>query len=448
MAAEFQPARQMTDAIAKRAVIGLLCLFYLPYIYLFGFNNVRQDNVDFPTFYSAAQVVFKQGASPYTADAFKDDVALLGEPAPVTLTGRLVPPFLYPPPSLLLFYPLTFMSFRTAKLLLLIVNHLSVLPIVYLFCTRIAGESVGKPLRHVALLLSIVYMLVSYPVLANMEYGQVNLLVLLLLAGTWLAVKADKHPLLIALPLAAAVLLKTYPILLLPLLVFTHRFRAAAYTIALLGGATVVAWLILPSTVWPEWLKNVVPTGGYLQHTFNLFSPAQSRNSSINGFVSRIFTEHNWSDSLWPQPAVGRAVAYLAAVTVGGATVGASLRLFRHRVGGYLLDLNFATYLLMIILVAPLSWESHLVFSLPAAFIAIPILLAQRTSIAWQVVVMISLCVIAWPVPVDHGALTKGAWTLLIPVKFYATVLIWIFFVLQAWRHDAAEMPLADARTS
>ena len=434
----------MTEAIAKRAVLGLLCLFYLPYIYLFGFNNVRQDNVDFPTFYSAAQVAFERGASPYTRDAFADDVSLLGEPAPNTLTGRVVPPFLYPPPSLLLFYPLTFFSFRTAKLLLLILNHLAILPIVYLFCTKIVAPSVSVPARYVSLLLAIVYVLVSYPVLANLEYGQINLFVLVLLGVTWLAVKKESHPLLIALPLAGAVLLKTYPILLLPLLLATKHARAAVYTVAALLVTTATAWLILPPNVWSDWLTNVVPTGGYLQDTFNLFSPAQSRNSSINGFVSRIFTEHRWSESLWPQPSVGRVLAYVMALLVMAATVGASWRLFRDATrSSYRLDLNFATYLLMIILVAPLSWESHLVFALPAAFIAIPMLLERRGRTAWQFLLMFSLCVIAWPVPVDHHELTKGAWTLVIPVKFYATVTLWAFFVQQAWRGNS--QPEADS---
>jgi hypothetical protein len=436
--ARFIVATRMTDQIARRAISGLLLFFYLPYLYFFGYNNVDHDNVDFPTFYSAAQVVFEHGRSPYTIDAFRDDVALLGEPAPMTLTGQLVPPFLYPPPSLLLFYPLTWFSFRTAKLLLFIVNHASVLPILYLFCARITGPHFEKPLRHFATLLAIIYVLVSYPVLANFEYGQINLLVLLLLGATWYAVKRDAPPILIGLPLAAAVLLKTYPILLLPLLLLKKQYRAAIWVIGLLLLATAIGALLLPQEVWRDWLTNVVPTGGYLQHTFNLFSPAQSRNSSINGFVSRIFTEHQWSESLWPQPVIGRAVAYVLALGVMGTTLAVSFTTLRKQADAWTLDLNFCVYLLMINLVAPLTWESHLVFALPAAFLGIPMLLSGRGNRAWQLTVAVCLSTLAWSIPVDSPGLTKGLWTLVIPVKFYATILLWIFFIQQTWRSDRA----------
>lgn len=439
----------MHDAAFKKALVGLLIVFYLPYLHLFGLRYIGRENVDFPTFYAAAKVVFEQRASPYTKTAFADEIALLGERAAPTPTGRLIPPFLYPPPSLPLFYPLIFLSFPAAKLLVLVLNHLCVLPILYIFLCKIFAPDFDKSLRQLVAPLCIIYVLVSFPVVANFEYGQINLIVLLLLGLSWYAVKSDRGPAAIAIPLALAVLMKTYPILLFPVLLMRKKYRAAAWLVGLLAAATIFSYIVLPKDTWHDWLTNVVPTGGYLENTFNLFSPAQARNSSINGFVSRIFTRHQWSETLWPNPALGRLVANLMALIVVGVTVGVSYVASRREKCGRLLDLSLSLFLIMMVLVAPLSWESHLVFVLPAALMAFHLIAAEPR---WHFVhfgIVLAFAIIGWLMPLDSPGLTKGLWTLVIPIKFYALVIVWLFFVREVWRfrssHDTAGPQLAIA---
>lgn len=424
---------------ARIVFIGVLVLFYLPFLYLYGYEYVSVDNVDFTGFYAAPKLAFERDTSPYTKKAFADPVSLIGEEPPPTLTGRLIPSYLYPPPSLLLFYPLTFFSFRGAKLLFLIISHLLVLPVVYLIAFRILGAEANKLVRQVVTTLCVLYALISYPVIANFEYGQVNIIVLMFLALSWSAWKSGKPPLFTALPLAFAVVLKTYPIVLVALLLIRRKYRELAWLFGLLAGFAVLAFLLLPASVWPDWFRNVLPTGGYGKNTFNLFSPAQSRNHSINGFFTRIFTKNIFAEPIWLHAGTGRRLSYFAALAVIGTTAAVSYLTFRRDQPKRDFDVQFSLFLVMMVLVAPLSWESHLVFALPAAFLAVYLLASQENNYRWIIAVFLSLGVIAWRLPVDSPALRKGLWTLVIPVKFYALVFLWCYLVRQAWRERSRE---------
>ncbi len=430
----------MSSLAGKKMLVVLLIFLYVPYVRFIGFRTVGTSNVDFPTFYAGAKVTFEQGRSPYTREAFANDIELLGEPAAEAVIGRFIPPFLYPPPSLLLFYPLTFFSFRTAKVLLFILNHACVLPFVYIFLGKLIKDDFPPLVRDIVAPLAFIYVMLSFPVFANFKYGQINLIVLILLCAFWYALKNDKSPFLAALPLALAVLLKTYPIVLVPLLLFRRRFRVTLWLFGILMIAGVAAHAILPLGTWHDWVVNVLPTGGYGKDTFNLFSPAQARNHSINGFATRLLTPNRFSEPIWDNPLLGRALGYVLALVIGGLTLSASFFSGRRNSAAPPLSLELSLYVIMMVLLAPLSWESHLVFAFPAVLLALHVLAQEKGKPGWYAAVTIAACVISWPLPLDDPGLTRGLWTLLIPVKFYALLLIWLYLVRAVWRSQSGRM--------
>ncbi|HEX8502070.1 MAG TPA: glycosyltransferase family 87 protein [Pyrinomonadaceae bacterium] len=413
----------MDEKLVKRALACLFVLLYVPYLYQQGYQRAFQSPGDFPTLYWGAKLAFEEGRSPYAGGAF-DEVA--------RQENRRIFPYLYPPPSLLAFYPFSAVTYDAAKVRLLVTSHVCLLVILYLFFFRIAPfESPPGP-RGLAAALMTVFVLNYYPVADNFAWGQINLIVLALVCFSWLALKRGGHALSVAVPLSLAVLLKTYPVLLLPLLVIRKRYAAAGAVVGLLALYALAAWAVLPTSVWGDWTRNVLPTGGYGLRPFNLFLPVEPWNHSINGFL--LFVQDR-THTLLGVPAhwLTRPLTYLLAGAVAAATVGFSYFSARRGSGEKTLDLEVSLFLLMMFLVAPLSWEHHLVYALPAALFALDFLLrgrVRRPAVAAGVVA--ALLVLAWDFPRDEMFLIKGPLASANGIKFFAAFGLWVFLAKEA----------------
>lgn len=414
----------MDEKLLKRALACLFLLLYVPYLYQQGYQRVSQNPGDFPTLYWGAKFVFEEERSPYVEGVF-DEVA--------RQQNRRVFPYLYPPPSLLLFYPFTGVTYDAAKVWLLAASHVCLLLILYLVFMRIAPFDPPPHWRGLAAALMTVYVLNYYPVADNFAWGQINLIVLALVCVGWLALKRGGHALAVAVPLSLAILLKTYPVLLLPLLVLRKRYAAAGAVVGLLALYTLAAWLVLPQQLWGDWTRNVLPTGGYGLRPFGLFLPVEPWNHSINGFM--LFVQDRAPSLLgFPTRFVTRPLTYLLAGAVAAATLGLSFLSARKGTGAKTLDLDIALFLLMIFLIAPLSWEHHLVYALPAALFAIDFLLRGRVRAPIAAAVVAALFVIAWDFPRDDMYLMiKGPLALANNIKFLAAFGLWVFLAKKAW---------------
>jgi alpha-1,2-mannosyltransferase len=369
-------------------------------------------------------MVFEEGRSPYVEGAFVEVERR---------ENRRIFPYLYPPPSLLLFYPFSAVNYDAAKVRLLVTSHVCLLLFLYLFFFRIAPFDPPPRGRGLAAALMTVFVLNYYPVADNFAWGQINLMVLALVCVAWLALKRGGHALVVAVPLSLAILLKTYPVVLLPLLVIRKRYGAAAAVVGLLTLYALAAWLVLPQSLWGDWTRNVLPTGGYGLRPFNLFLPVEPWNHSINGFM--LFVQDRVPSLLGlPTRLLTRPLTYLLAGAVAAATVGLSYLSVRRGLGGKTLDVEVALFLLMMFLVAPLSWEHHLVFALPSALFAIDFLLRGRVRAPVAAAVVAALFVLAWDFPRDDMYLLKGPLALLNVIKFFAAFGLWVFVATEVWR--------------
>jgi hypothetical protein len=413
----------VNDRATKWAVAGLFLFLYVPFLYQHGYLKAFIGHGDFPTIYWGAQLAFNEGQSPYVNGAFAGAEARQGQ--------RLFP-YLYPPPSLLAFYPFAHVSYDTAKLILLVASHLSFAGALYLLFFKIFRTAPPLAFRGLAALLVCVYVLTFWPVVDNLVWGQINLPVLLMLCLSWWAVKRNSHWLWVALPLSLAILLKTYPLLLLPLLVFRRRYGAAAAAAGLCALYALASWLVLPRGLWGDWLTNVAPTGGYGLRPFNLFLPGAPWNHSVNGFF--IFLGDRCPNLLWLDgPRLTRALTYVVCAAVAALTLWLSYLCSRVRGEGKWVDYEFALFLQMMFLVAPLSWEHHFVYVLPAALISIRLLLDGRGPRGARALLFAALCVAAWDFPRDNMFHYNGVWAAVIPVKFYAAFALWACFAWTLW---------------
>ena len=413
------------DVRVKRALVCLFVLLYVPFLFQQGYRRAFESPGDFPTLYWGAKMVFEEGRSPYVDGAF-DEVA--------ERERRRIFPYLYPPPSLLCFYPFSTTTYDAAKVRLIVTGHVCFLAVLYLLFLRIRPFDWAAWGGRLAAALMTVYVLNYYPVADNFAWGQINLIVLALVCFAWLAFKRGGHALSVAVPLSLAILLKTYPVFLLPLLVIRKRYAAAACVVLLLVLYALAAWAVLPRELWGDWARNVAPTGGYGLRPFDLgFLPVEPWNHSINGFL--LFVQDRCPDLLGiPTRLITKPLTYLLAGAVGAATVGLSYLSVRKGTGGATLDVEVSLYLLMMFLVAPLSWEHHFVYALPAALFAAHFLLNGAVRRGWALAALAALFVIAWDLPRDEMYLTiKGALAVVHCVKFFAAFALWCFVARRLW---------------
>jgi hypothetical protein len=416
--------------------VGLFLFLYVPFLYQHAYLKAFIGHGDFPTIYWGARLVFEEGRSPYVEGAFEEAKAR---------QGQQLFPYLYPPPSLLAFYPFSLVSYDAAKRILLAASHLSFAAFLYLFFFKISRAEPRLRWRALAAALVCVYVLSFWAVVDNFLWGQLNLIVLALVCWSWWGLKRGGGDVAVALPLSLAVLLKTYPAVLLPLLVFRKRYGAAAAVVALCAIYAGLSYLLLPTGLWGDWLTNVMPTGGYGQRPFNLFLPGAPWNHNINGFF--IFLGDRAPDILGrPAAALTRPLTYLSAAAVVAVTLWLSLRCSRRGNGGRWLDYEVALFLLMMFLVAPLSWEHHFVYALPAAMMSVRLLVEGGVPRGARVPLFAALCVAAWDFPRDDMFHYKGLWTAVIPVKFYGALALWACFAYVMWA--ALREPPAGAETA
>ena len=416
--------KRVGDKTLKRALVCLFVLLYVPYLFQQGYRRAAESPGDFPTLYWGAKMVFEEGRSPYVDGALQEVAER---------ERRRIFPYLYPPPSLLAFYPFSTVTYDAAKVLLIVTNHACLLAVLYLLFLRIRPFEPPGAWRHFAAALMTVYVLNYYPVADNFAWGQINLMVLALVCFAWLAFKRGGHALSVAVPLSLSILLKTYPVLLLPLLIIRRRYAAAAWTAALVALYGLASWWVLPRGLWGDWLANVAPTGGYGLRPFNLpFIPVEPWNHSINGFM--LFVQDRCPVVFGlPTGFITRPLTYLVAGAVGAATLGLSLLSARKGEGERTLDLEVALFLLMMFLVAPLSWEHHLVYALPAALFAVHFLLTRRTSLPAAAGALAALFVVAWELPRDDLFPLQGVLGLSNALKFFAAFGLWLFLAKRMW---------------
>jgi alpha-1,2-mannosyltransferase len=421
---------------AQKLPVFLFLLAFGLFFYFYAGQLIKQPSTDFPSFYWGARYAWVDHLNPYGESSF----------APVEpQTGQSIFPYLYPPFSLLLFAPLAWFSYPTARVVMLGVNLACLLGCLYLLLWLYL-----RPRRVWLGLVLAVFGLVFQPVLVTLDHGQVNLLVLFLILLSWAGLEKKIAPFWAALALSAAIVLKTYPVILLAWFVLKREWRVLGWTFVFLAAATVLSGVLLPG-LWADWVVQVLPSGGYGLTPMGLFSPAAPWNQGINGFTARLFLENTYSANFFLSPRVAKVAPVALSLGVLFPTLFVlALRvlprqfaLFRKSplsilsvdtVGQVTTSLNLealAALLLVMFLITPLSWEHHLVFALPAIFL-LACRLADRGKVRWQLFGAV-LCglLLALPLPFSSEALRAGWQVLLISIKFYAACGLWFFLLVE-----------------
>ncbi len=372
----------------------IICILFL---IIDGRKYIGNQSYDLRSFYSAAKVVFDHGQSPYN----------LAQMAKVLGPHVDFNPFLYPPSTMFIFFPLAGMSYAQACNAVLIINDLLYLSLMWIIPVYLLGFQPRK--RPAAFLVSAIIMLYFNPTRWVINLGEVDILAFAAIAVFWILSRSQKESF-AGFFLALAIIVKTYPIVLIPFLLLSGRWREIFHTFIWLVVTTVFAYIVLPQFIWHDWLIKVVPSGGYLNTPAGLFPPSSPWNQGLNGFFARIFIHGQNLTGLPTVYPAEKVVVYIAAMFVMILT---AIAVWHSRKLRDSLDRCMIVTLPAIFLIAPFSYLQHLVYLIPTIIFLIfsRSLLDKYGKDIFYSLLAISALVIASPKT--------------LPLEFYAVAILW-----------------------
>ncbi len=335
--------------LGQAIILGVLTGFYLLSI---GVWSAHPASSDFAKFHASSRF-FLEGKniySPVPIDAFGPPL----ESAKVfreTLHPNLNPPFLT-----LLLAPLGSLEYHVAfwiwSVLLLLCGIAGISLIQH---ATASTDGIERALRYSILLLA------YFPTWASIVYGQLSLLLLLLIVIAWTASHLRKDQV-AGIALGLAFSLKIFTGLFLIFFLLRRRWRLLAWLVATFLFCWLVALLVLGPDAYRQWLAVLGSVTWY----------AASWNASFMGFLTRIFGGSG-NTPLFNLP--GLAYGLTAALSLLAlACLTWMARPWAAGVPAERFDLGFSFTTVAMLLISPLGWMYYF------PLLTLPMLLAWRMA--------------------------------------------------------------------
>jgi hypothetical protein len=193
-------------------------IYFLPIGFLV-YTLLSAYQIDFRAFYVAARSVL------LNLDPYLNPVTQFPELyAAINAEDAIASGFIYPPLAALLFLPLGFLPYGTAKIVFSALILVSLIGLCLLFAKK-RNDGLSTPGE------AFLFVTCSFPLLATFERGQIDLVIVLL---TWLSFHLYRSQKLIqsALLLGLAICIKIFPAIVIIYYLIKRKFRIAAYSIA------------------------------------------------------------------------------------------------------------------------------------------------------------------------------------------------------------------------
>jgi hypothetical protein len=311
-----------------------------------------------------------------TADALGSSLGTFGGPR---LSGT--PAHTHPPPATALVRPMLPLGFRTATLVFFGIS----LAAVFLMAQVLLGvwrraPSLPSPRDAAPLALALA---VWPPNLFNFGYGQWSILAAALVAASWWNLERHRGRSSAAW-LAAAISIKTTPVLLAGYLVLRARRVAIGLAVALLAIAVITFPVVGGVDAW----RTYAAVG---PRSVSAFESLVDNTASIHGIFVRLFVPNFQTVSVFDRPVLGHVLSRVtSAALLATATL---LTIRRRRISVDEADPSvFAMWASLIPLVNPLSWTHNLVFHLlPAVLLARDGNPPRRRAIVAVVIVLLTI---------------------------------------------------------
>jgi hypothetical protein len=323
------PTRLLTVLLAAVAII-LVPLLYANLLLsaLDDLDKQEWGGADFSAYYTAARLI-TQGTSPYDEQAFWGLRKSFG--------FRDDRPYIYFPLLAIAIAPLTLLTPPQATSLWFFLN-LGLLALSAALLIHTVGLQHNK-LISVAFLLAA---LTFYPAVFSIFVGQANLVLLVLLVAVWRFLRRG-HQARAGIAIAAASLVKIFPLTIAAYLLWKRRYRAFVWTLVALTCLVAISVTIVGVQTHLTYLSSVLPSQFFKPHPLN---------QSIWASLARALPLASATDvHAWR----------LAGLSASALVIVATILLVPPRASGSrLFDLEFSLILVSTLLVSSVSWVGTL----------------------------------------------------------------------------------------
>jgi alpha-1,2-mannosyltransferase len=366
------PPASTPAGAALRVTAAVAALVGIAYN-LVGFPYLRE----FGAYYRIDLDVYRLGGS-----ALADGAALYGSMPPTAIGTAL--PFTYPPLAAIVFSPLSLISLDQASAVLTVVTLAALLGTIALTL-----RSLGIVDRATATWTAAAVFagaLVLEPVYSTLDYGQINIVLMVLVALDCLLPRTP-WPRGLLVGLVAAV--KLTPAVFVLFFLLRKDFRATVTTgIGFLAG-TALGFLVTFDDAKQYWTETLLDSN-------RIGRPAYPANQSVTGMLARLGLE-----------GATRSVVWL--VCCGLLLVLAAVAVRRALTAGHLV-LALCSVAVLGLLVSPVTWSHHWVWAVPLLMAFGHLALCRAEQVPWQRAVWTAWTLggVALFVVAPHWRLTPG----------------------------------------
>ncbi|BCI53902.1 polyprenol-phosphate-mannose-dependent alpha-(1-2)-phosphatidylinositol mannoside mannosyltransferase [Mycolicibacterium litorale] len=302
------------------------------------------------------------GHTPYRIDidvyrmggrAWLDGAPLYADGAMFATQGGLDLPFTYPPLAAIIFAPFAVMSLPAASVVITVITLLLLIVAVLIVLTRLdvwaVSRATSQPAwsRRLWLAAAIVAVAVVHfePIEANVDFGQINVVLMTLVIADCVP---RRTPWPRGLLLGLAIALKLTPAVFLLYFLLRRDIRALVVSAASVIGLTLLGFALAWRDSWEYWTETVSNTDRIGTATLNT-------NQNIAGALARLGLGEDLRFTMW----------VLACFAVLGLTIWAARRALRADEP----VLALVCVAMFGLVVSPVSWSHHWVWSLPAVLV-------------------------------------------------------------------------------
>lgn len=277
-----------------------------------------------------------------------------GDLTPVSSPDEGTLPFIYPPFALLLFTPLTWMSLDAAIVTVAVCSHLAVLVTAYALARSSAYLAPRAGLVAVATAVLMPLFTLLEPARETINYGQINLVLMGLVAADCLLPRTY-WPRGLLVGVAAAI--KLTPLGFLLLFLLRRDFRAASISLVTFAATVLLGLIAAPEDSTDWWLDEMLSTG-------DSFGTVYTGNLNLRSLIAKQEISGVALDSLW----IGGSLVLLVLAVLG----------MRYAIRSGNTPLALMINAVLGLLVSPISWSHHWVWAGPTLALLFAMALRRR----------------------------------------------------------------------
>jgi Glycosyltransferase family 87 len=285
----------------------------------------------------------------------------------------------HPPTSVLLSLPFAWMTYPNAMLAW---NLMSLG--AFLLSLRLIARELGVAVEAWMVLPLIALGLFCNPLRQQVNQGQLNLVLLLWLIGTWSAARRG-HPAVAGILLGTATAFKLFPAFVTLFFLIRRCWRVVAIATLTAFILTVVTVIVFGLDTYRDYLFKVVPEMGAYRSVW--------LNASLQGFWVKWFgVGATQLDLPSVPPLVHAPIVARVGIMISSIAI---LVLWFNAVRRLSFDHGFSVTLIVMLLLSPVTWDHYMLL------LTLPIVHVWRAfpEPRWERVALIGVLIALWPLP-------------------------------------------------